>query len=635
MTPASAAVISTWTGVGGSGNWSTVSNWSTSPTGTSSLVFGGTTQTTGTNTIGTVTVDSLSFTNNGAAGQTALFTLSGSTLALSSATITTTATTVAFSGGQAAAGDIVNMPLSLTGSNTVTTGAGHALSLGGSISGGGSITYGGAASAIVYLSGSNSNTGGTFVNGGVVYTAAQGSATGANNAFGGNVTISGSGSVFVRQNTLLANNFTISGTGSDGLGLIRGSFGGAVTNTATLSGTITLAGDSQIRSVTSGTTAGNVLSITGPVNLGSNVLTLNPAVSGANPPTRIEISGKISGSGSVVLSGSGTGGSSAYLGGANDYTGGTTVSSGTLKVGSATALGTGFLKVDTNGVDLNGQTLSVGALFGSSSGVITTATTGASRLTTNFNAVSGTYAGAIQNGVGTVGYTKQGTGTQFLSGTSNYTGTTVVGGGSLYVNGQLGNTATAVLSGGALSGNGTILGGVTVNSGGTLSAGPNALSIGALTVGGLTLDAGATTALTVSGTAAGTFDKIISTGSTAFGGVLTIDMNYAGGTFDANLAGSIWDLFTASSFGGNLSSITMTGTYGNVAFFQIPGGGGRWESQYLGGGKEFAFFTGGPLAGKLYAVPEPSTIALCAIGGLSAIGLRWRRRRHPGVSASS
>ncbi|NCY03124.1 MAG: hypothetical protein EBX36_09520, partial [Planctomycetia bacterium] len=85
----------TWTGNGGSGDWSTSSNWTPDKPGTSgswTLLFGGTTQTTGTNTIGTITVSSLSFTNDGASGKTALFTLSGSTLALSSATLTTTAT---------------------------------------------------------------------------------------------------------------------------------------------------------------------------------------------------------------------------------------------------------------------------------------------------------------------------------------------------------------------------------------------------------------------------------------------------------------------------------------------------------------------------------------------------------------
>ena len=638
---ATAGTLSSWNGGGGNGNWSTAANWgaTTVPTGTSALtpstlVFSGTTQTTTTNDLGTVTVDSLSFTNDGSSGKTATFTLSGSTLAFSSAAVTTSATTA---GSISAGGDYLNMAMTVTGSNTISTGAGHSLSITGNISGSGSITYSGANSNVtaVYVMGNNSYTGGTYVTSGQVWTGNQsssGTAAFDNSPFGGvgaMVTISGSGSVLVRNSSTLANNFTISGTGFDGNGPLRGSFGSS-NQTAVVSGTITLAGDAKIRSTSTAGQSGNKLSLTGPIVLGSNQLTLNPVFLSGNTTT-IDISGKISGNGSVVVSGSGTGGSSVFITGSNDYTGGTTVTSGTLRVGNADALGTGPLTVNTNGVDLGATTLRVGALYGSSAGVIQTATTSASaRLITNFsNSVTGTYAGVIQNGAGTVGYTKQGTGTQYLTGTSTYTGTTVVDGGSLYVNGQLGNTATAVNSAATLSGNGTIVGGVTVNSGGTISAGQNPSAIGTLTVGSLTLNSGATTALTVNGETTGTYDKLVSTGATTFGGTLAIDMNYAGATFDGNLNGSFWNLYTASSFSGDLDAITMTGTYGTVTFSKVPGNSGRWESQYLGNNKEFAFFTSGVNAGKLFAVPEPSTMALAAIGGLSALGMRWRRRRQP------
>ncbi|NCY01589.1 MAG: hypothetical protein EBX36_01440, partial [Planctomycetia bacterium] len=160
---------STWTGGGGSGSWNDASNWSSQPqtAGVWNLVFGGTTQTTNANDIGTISVDTLSFTNDGSAGRTASFTLSGSTLALANSTIVTSATT-----SGSLSGDDVGNRLTLTGPNVVSLGAGHALTLSGGISGSGSLSLTGVAN--LFLSGSNSYTGGTVVSGGQVRTAANG-----------------------------------------------------------------------------------------------------------------------------------------------------------------------------------------------------------------------------------------------------------------------------------------------------------------------------------------------------------------------------------------------------------------------------------------------------------------------------
>jgi hypothetical protein len=151
------AGTTTWSGGGGNASWSTSSNWSTVPTtsGTWSLVFGGTTQTTNTNNIGSITVDSLTFGNNGTAGRNASFTLSGSTLALSNATITTTAT----ASGSVMTDSVGNL-LSLTGSNTASIGSGHNLTIAGNIGGTGSLTKTGIGQ--LYLTGSNSQSGTTY-----------------------------------------------------------------------------------------------------------------------------------------------------------------------------------------------------------------------------------------------------------------------------------------------------------------------------------------------------------------------------------------------------------------------------------------------------------------------------------------
>ena len=103
--------------------------------------------------------------------------------------------------------------------------------------------------------------------------------------------------------------------------------------------------------------------------------------------SNVSITGVISGNGSVTKSGTGT----VTLSGANTYSGGTTVTAGTLKLGSATAAGSGAIGVSIGGaLDLNGQTLtSTGALTLNSTGVAN----GGALVNSSSNA--GTYAGAV------------------------------------------------------------------------------------------------------------------------------------------------------------------------------------------------------------------------------------------------
>ena len=433
--PSFAAPIgnATWTGGGGSGNWSTASNWSTIPTTSDSwnLVFGGATQTTSTNTIGTITLGTMSFTNNGSAGKTSLFTLSGSTLAMSNSAITTTATTGVFS----AAGDTISNALTLSGSNSVTLGGGHSLSLTtGGISGAGSLSIGvSGGDATLFLSGSNTYTGNTSITGGQVRTAANGVADGSNNfAFGtGNVIVSGSGSAVLRNASVLSNNFEIGGSGlssSGTLGALRGSFSTS-SRSASISGTVTLAADATITTAAGNGITGSQLTLSGPVVLGSNILTLAPDLAVTNTTSApIVLSGAVSGSGSVVVNGQSQ--SRALLSGSSSYTGGTRVTSGSLAVGNANALGTGSLAVNGGFLDLNGQSLSVGTLSGSSGGVVTSAVAGAASLSVNQSASSG-FAGSIQDGAGVVSLAKSGIGVLHMSGSNSYSGATTVTGGQV------------------------------------------------------------------------------------------------------------------------------------------------------------------------------------------------------------
>ena len=211
VSPSVAAPIgnATWTGGGGSGNWSTSSNWTTIPTtsGTWNLVFGGATQTTSTNTIGTITLGTMSFANDGTTGNAVAFTLSGSTLALSNSQIITAA--------GFGSPDTVANALTLSGSSTVTLNNGHGLNLTGDVSGAGSITAVGSGTntAILYLAGTNSYSGDTYVTGLRVQNALGSSVANTgdtnNNAFGtGEVYVSGSGTVLIRNSSTVGNTST-------------------------------------------------------------------------------------------------------------------------------------------------------------------------------------------------------------------------------------------------------------------------------------------------------------------------------------------------------------------------------------------------------------------------------------------
>lgn len=435
VSPSFAAPIgnATWTGGGSSGDWSTSLNWTTIPTTSDSwnLVFGGATQTTSTNTIGTITLGTMSFTNDGTGANTTFFSLSGSSLALVNSTITTTATTASL----APNGDTIANALTLSGSNSVTLGAGHNLNLTtGGISGLGSLSIGvSGGDATLFLSGSNTYSGDTFITGGQVRTAANGVADGFNNfAFGtGNVIVSGSGSAVLRNASALANNFQIGGNGlasSGTLGAIRGSFSTS-NRAASVSGTVTLAADATITTAASNGITGSTLTLSGPVLLGSNVLTLAPDLAVTNTTSApIVLSGEVSGSGSVVLNGQSQ--SRVLLSGSSNYSGGTRVTSGSLAVGNSNALGTGSLAVNGGVLDLNGQSLSVGTLSGSSGGIVTSAVAGPASLSAN-QTVDAEFAGSIQNGAGVVSLAKSGASILYMSGSNTYSGATTVTSGQI------------------------------------------------------------------------------------------------------------------------------------------------------------------------------------------------------------
>ena len=310
----------------------------------------------------------------------------------------------------------------------------------------------------------------------------------------------------------------------------------------------------------------------------------------------------------------------------------------TLSGNSQTTLGSltndsGFAQVLNNRI----------ALSGSFSGVINTGS-------------SGLTLGGILSGSGT--YSKTGSGVlQITSANSTaYTGTLNVDAGSVRLATGLDSGNIVIKTGATLysandssSGN---AGSITVNSGGTLTPGENSVTknaggvgYGAFTVNNnTTLDPGSIVNLGVGSLSLVDFDQVNTTGTTTFGGALTISMDYTPTTFGTTAPyftdGDSWTLFSSDGgFTGNFTSINMTGVFGNVNFTQIEAG--VWQSDYLGNGQQFNFITttgNSGVAGTLYAVPEPSTIVFAGIGiamfGWSTLTRRRAKARQQAIEAA-
>ena len=191
-----------------------------------------------------------------------------------------------------------------------------------------------------------------------------------------------------------ANNSYIGATDIDG-GTLAAAGGSAIpvlsavvlANTAGAS--LSLTDSESIGSLTGGGASG------GNVSLGSNTLTIG------TDNTDTTFAGVISGTGSLVKTGTGT----VVVSGPNTFTGSTTIEGGTLQLGNEFALGDfgnpgsvayGNLTVENATLDLNGYSITVGALGGYDS-VITDDSSGlgTSVLTTTATSF---YGGTIQDG---------------------------------------------------------------------------------------------------------------------------------------------------------------------------------------------------------------------------------------------
>ncbi|MEI6715403.1 MAG: autotransporter-associated beta strand repeat-containing protein, partial [Verrucomicrobiota bacterium] len=413
------------------------------------------------------------------------------------------------------------------------------------------------------LSGSNGYTGVTTVSAGTL-------ALGSSNALagGGSLTFGGgtlqlgtSGATFTNAITgsgasvILVDSTTNNGTLSGGID---------ATNTGGLTklsaGVLTLSGSNGftgITTVSAGTLAlgsSNALagggSLTfggGTLQLGTSGATYTNAITGSGVSVILVDSNTNNGTLSGAIDATNTGGLTKLgagmvtLSGSNGFTGTTTVSAGTLALGSSNALAGG------GSLTFGGGTLQLGTSGATFTNSITSSGTAVILVDSNTN--SGTLSGSIYaNNTG--GFTKLGSGTVTLSGSNSFAGVTTVSNGVLQVahGSALGGTTdgTTVTNGAALE----LLGGITI--------GAESLTLSGTGLGGN----GALRNTSGNNTFGGAITLGAATSIQSDSGTLTLDVtsgNALSGAFDLTLSGS-GNITVSDPIATSTGALTKAGT---------------------------------------------------------------------------
>ncbi|MBQ0929782.1 autotransporter-associated beta strand repeat-containing protein [Ideonella alba] len=424
---------------------------------------------------------------------------------------------------------------------TLSVNRSNALTVANAISGTGALTKSGAGT--LTLTGANTYSGATAVTSGTV----KAGSTGAFSAASAFTTSSGvvvdlagydnsmgslSGSGTLTNNGAAVATLTMGGNNASTTfaGVMQdGSAAFALAKTG--SGTLALSGTNTFTGLT--TISGGTLQFGDGGSFGKlgsgNVL--NNSVLAFDRTVSLTVSNAISGTGSLVKNNSNT----ITLAGSNSYTGTTTISAGTLQVGSggtSGTLGTGSVSNDAALVFNRSDALTVGADIG---------------------------------GSGTL--TKSGAGTLTLTGTNTYAGTTTINAGTL----QVGQGGTA----------GTLGSGAVANSGALVFNRSDAMSVaGAISGSGSLTQAGSGTlslsgASSYSGSTTVTQGTLRLTGSGRLGAGSYSGLSVAGGSL-FEFASSAAQTLSSISGAGTLThsgsgTLTLSGTPSFTGIYNLNG----------------------------------------------------------------
>ncbi|MEI7515823.1 MAG: autotransporter-associated beta strand repeat-containing protein, partial [Betaproteobacteria bacterium] len=348
----------------------------------------------------------------------------------------------------------------------------------------------------VTLSGVNTYTGTTVISGGML----QISGSLGSGSYADNITLASSAVLQYSSGAAQRLSGIISGLGT----LLKDSNA----STLTLTGANSYTGGTTVSAGTLALGANNVLADAGAVTVsGTGALSMG-AYLDTVASVSLQGTGAITGStgvltsagaydlqagtASAILAGSAgatkTGAGTVTLSGANTYSGGTSVSAGTLRVGSDGALGASAVTVGSGSssvasLDLNGQTIANAlALYGYGSG----GAAGAVGALTNSSATAATASGTVGLGSAT---SLGGSGAITVSGAmaANGNGLVLLGAGADTLS-NTGNTLSTLASGAGV-------GSVAVNNGSALALG--SVSLGATTYSGIASSGAVSVATTV------------------------------------------------------------------------------------------------------------------------------------------
>ena len=493
---------------------------------------------------------------------TGVTTISGGTLSiaadsgLGTAPVSVTAGKLVLSGGTLAASDTFTLSSNrgITTGGTLDVASGKTLTYGGIAAGTGILTKTGAGTLV--LTGANSYTGATLISGGTLQIG-DGITNG---SLATNAAVTANGALIYKVAATQTQTAALSIGGS---GTVTKSGPGTLIylGLSTFSGAVTI--DEGTLQIGNGTTLGVLGSATSITNNGTLVNKNNIANS--------TFSRIIGGSGAFVMDGGS--GNALTMSGPNTYSGLTTVTSGTLKLGNASALGdtgTGTTVSTDAALDLLGQTIGAEALTLSGTGVSSggaltnsdgTAASFSGAITLAANSSVGTVSQMTLSGVigGADSLTKVGAGIVTLSGDNTYTGATTISTGTLKL-------------GAAGSGANTPLG--TIDAGTTVSA------TGALDLNGFTL--ATAEALTLNGTGVSSGGALANSSATAatYSGLLTLGSASSIVASSGNIVLSNTNTITGSGFDltldGSANGSSLAGIIGTGAGSVIKNGTGHW-----------------------------------------------------------